>query len=259
MAAIKELIVSVKAYFKVLPFVLKHQIWSFFLLPIILNSLLFFGLVYFAMSMSSEISEKMSMYLMGLDWISSSWFSFALEFGISYLLKLVLFYFLWQFYQLLSLIFLSPLFSYLSEQVQEALTGVKHDFSIDQFGKDVIRGVIIALRNIFYQLVWMLILYVLVIFIPIFAPLLPLALFMLGGYYYGFTMIDYRSEVMRMDTKQSRFFVKKHRYLALGNGMVFQMILFIPVVGTIFAPSFALVAAALGIEELYDDVPQIEA
>ena len=259
MNSIQEIFISIKSYFRVLPFVMRNGIWSFFLLPLLLNSLLLISLIYLAMSFSSGLTNQLSYLITGQDWLGDSWLMTLFEVGFSYLLKMILFYLVWQFYQLLSLIFLSPLFSYLSEKVQEALTGVEIKFSSEQFLKDVIRGVVIGVRNVAYQISWILVLYGVSFFVPFLSPFLPFALFVLGAYYYGFTMIDYRSEVFKLSPQQSRDFVNRHSSYALGNGIVFQFILFIPVVGTLFAPSFALVAAALGIEEINSKTLKIEA
>lgn len=258
MNPVKELVVSVQSYFKVLPFVLKKSIWSFFLLPLTLNAGLVFFLLYMVFESSAFAEEELAFLMMEWGLVDLAWIALIVKFLLSYGLKMILFYFVWQFYQLLSLIFLSPLFSYLSEKVQESLTGIEVQFSWTQFFKDVLRGVKIGLRNISLQLLWIMVFYCTVFLFPFLSVFLPFMLFMLGAYYYGFAMIDYRSEVFRLNTVESRRFVKKHRFLALGNGIVFQVLLLVPVVGTLFAPSFALVAAALGVEEIYKHVPRIE-
>lgn len=258
MYPIKELVISVQSYFKVLPFVLRNNIWSFFLLPLTLNLGLIASLLYLVFESSAFAEEELVFLMMEWGLVDLVWISLIVKFLLSYGLKMILFYFVWQFYQLLSLIFLSPLFSYLSEKVQESLTGVEVQFSGIQFLKDVLRGIKIGMKNITLQLIWIMVFYSSVFVFPFLSVFLPFVLFMLGAYYYGFAMIDYRSEVFHLDAENSRRFVKKHRYLALGNGIVFQVLLLVPVLGTLFAPSFALVAAALGIEEIYGEAPRLE-
>ncbi len=240
------------SYSNVLAFVRKHQIWSFFLLPILLNILLFGLLVYAVVLFSASIYQLMITNAANLGLSEGTWLFILLTWFFSYGVKLLLFYVVWQFYQLLSLIFLAPLFSYLSEKVQAALSGDVSPFSTTQFMKDIVRGLQIAVVNIFYQGVWLVGLYLGVFFIPVLLPFLPLALFLVGAYYYGFAMIDYRNEVYRLSPAASRKTVKQFKWLALGNGVAFQLLLMIPVIGTLFAPSFALVAAALGLEELVE-------
>ncbi len=230
----------------------KHQIWSFFLLPILLNVLLFGLLVYAVVVFSASFYQLMITNAANLGLSEGTWLFVLLTWFFSYGVKLLLFYVVWQFYQLLSLIFLAPLFSYLSEKVQAALSSHMYPFSASQFFKDLGRGLQIAMVNIFYQGLWLFGLYAGTFFIPVLLPFLPPALFLVGAYYYGFAMIDYRNEVYRLSPAASRKTVKLFKWFALGNGVAFQLLLMIPVVGTLFAPSFALVAAALGLEELVE-------
>lgn len=252
MKSVNQFFLGVFSYFKVLSFVKRHKIRSFFLLPLLLN-VAFIGLLVYAVVIFSA-----SFYQFALAWASGAglsegtWFFTVLTWLFCYGAKLLLFYLVWQFYQLLSLIFLAPMFSYLSEKVQAALSGKVSPFSMAQFGKDILRGLQLALVNIFYQCVWIVFLYLGAFFMTILLPFLPLALFLVGAYFYGFAMIDYRNEVYRLSPAASRKTVKQFKWFALGNGVTFQLLLMIPIVGTLFAPSFALVAAALGLEELVE-------
>ena len=252
MKSINQFFLGVYSYSNVIPFVRKHQIWSFFLLPLFLNVALFGLLVYAVVVFSANFYQFILAGAADLGVSEGTWFFILLTWIFSYGVKLFLFYLVWQFYQLLSLIFLAPLFSYLSEKVQAALSGEVIPFSTMQFMKDILRGLQIAVVNIFYQAVWLLVLYVTAFFVPVLLPFLPPALFLVGAYYYGFAMIDYRNEVYRLSPAASRNTVKQFKWFVLGNGGAFQLLLMIPVVGTLFAPSFALVAAALGLEELVE-------
>lgn len=258
MRSIKEFFIAIGAYFNVLPFVFTNGIWSFFVLPLVLNFMLIAGLIYMIFysvdNMSSYMGGKViewGLYnISGGSWIIKATFA-LITFLLTKGILLLQIFALWQFYQLLSLIFLTPLFSYLSEKIQEVLIGTKTKFSIGQFMKDVYRGIRIAIRNIFFQVLWIILTtFVLGTILPFLAFLLPLGLFLISAFYYGFTMIDYRSEYYHFSPKESRLFVNNHKGFALGNGVVFQFLLMIPIIGTLFAPSFALVAAALGLDKL---------
>jgi len=50
-----------------------------------------------------------------------------------------------------------------------------------------------------------------------------------------------------MSTQQSIEFIGRHKGLAIGNGMVFYLMHLVPVIGWLFAPSYAVVAATLSI------------
>ena len=250
MKSIKEFFLGTSSYTQVLPFVFSNGIWSFFVWPLTFNLLLFIGLVYVIIVTSTALHSLVLTFMASIGLMDVSWIAFIITWLLSYGAKLFFLYLVWQFYQLLSLIFLAPLFSYLSEKIQEVITGREAVFSLNQFIKDVIRGIRIAIRNIFFQCLWIALFYIICFMIPILTPFLPLALFLVGAYYYGFAMIDYRSEFYHLSPKESRLFVQNHRWYALGNGIVFQTLLFIPIIGTLFAPPLALVAAALGLEKL---------
>jgi CysZ protein len=49
---------------------------------------------------------------------------------------------------------------------------------------------------------------------------------------------------------ESIFFIGNHKGLALGNGMMFYLMHFIPVVGWILAPTYAVVAATISLHPL---------
>jgi CysZ protein len=67
-------------------------------------------------------------------------------------------------------------------------------------------------------------------------------------------MVDYSLERKKMSASQSRFFISNHKGLAIGNGMVFYMLHFIPIVGWVLAPSYAVIAATLSVYPFQDSV-----
>ncbi len=75
----------------------------------------------------------------------------------------------------------------------------------------------------------------------------PLVALMVECYYLGFSMLDYSSERNKLSAQQSIDFIGRHKGLAIGNGMVFYMMHLIPVLGWIFAPSYAVIAATLSL------------
>jgi CysZ protein len=69
-------------------------------------------------------------------------------------------------------------------------------------------------------------------------------------YYFGFSMLDYNSERNKLSVAESIDFVGNHKGLAIGNGMVFYLMHSLPVIGWIFAPSYAVIAATLSLHSL---------
>jgi CysZ protein len=75
----------------------------------------------------------------------------------------------------------------------------------------------------------------------------PLVALFVECYYFGFSMLDYSSERNKLSYQQSVAFIGHHKGLAIGNGMVYYMLHFLPVIGWLFAPSYAVIAATLSI------------
>ena len=51
----------------------------------------------------------------------------------------------------------------------------------------------------------------------------------------------------KLKTSQSIDFIGRHKGLAIGNGLVFYMMHIVPIIGWVFAPSYAVIAATLSL------------
>ena len=65
------------------------------------------------------------------------------------------------------------------------------------------------------------------------------------AYYAGFGNMDYTLE-RYYNTKESVHFIHQHRGFAVGNGIIFLLLLAIPVLGIFLAPFFGAVGATIG-------------
>ena len=140
----------------------------------------------------------------------------------------------------------SPLFAFLSEKTQSIIDNKEYRIDSKMILKDVLRAFIQTFRNILWQLVYLIALFILTI-IPVFGWLSPLFYLFIDGYYTGFSMLDYTNERNHLNRSASADLINNHRGLAIGNGLVFYIVHAIPVVGAIFAPGYAIVAATLSI------------
>jgi CysZ protein len=112
--------------------------------------------------------------------------------------------------------------------------------------KDIVRGIRLALRNMLWQTVYTVSILILS-FIPLVGWVTPLLALLVECYYLGFSMLDYSCERNKLSTSQSITFIGRHKGLAIGNGMVFYIMHFIPVLGWLFAPSYAVIAATISL------------
>jgi CysZ protein len=164
--------------------------------------------------------------------------------GIMVRLTLVFFYF--SLFKYLFLVIGSPLFAYLSEKTESIIEGKDFPFSFSQLMKDIARGIRLALRNCLWQTVYAVSI-LLLSFIPLVGWITPVISTFVECYYYGFSMLDYSCERHQLSPAESIAFIGKRRGLAIGNGLVFYLMHFIPVAGWILAPSYAVVAATISI------------
>lgn len=62
-------------------------------------------------------------------------------------------------------------------------------------------------------------------------------------------MLDYTSERKGLSASESIDFIGRHKGLAIGNGMIFYLMHTLPVVGWVFAPGYAVIAATLSLQD----------
>jgi CysZ protein len=245
---LKEIIISLQAYYHAHRFITKHRLWKWIFIPGLIYALLFcLGIYLFVVSSNSAI-EFMLQRSGVAEWMEkmqNSWLSFLLIFG-QIILNLILLLFYFSLFKYLFLIIGSPLFAYLSEKTESIIEGKEYPFSFKQLMKDIIRGVKLALRNMLWQTVYTVSILILS-FIPVIGWITPLLALLVECYYLGFSMLDYSCERNKLSTSQSIGFIGRHKGLAIGNGMVFYLMHFIPILGWLLAPSYAVIAATISL------------
>ena len=250
MFSFREVLAAVQAYGKAHQFIMQHKLWKWILIPGIVYCILFMTGIYFVWGYSGDFVEYLFNLLPVKVWIQdleSSWISFffiLLGLSIRFMILLLCF----SYYKYLFLVLGSPLFSYLSEKTEAIMDRKDYPFSWQQFMKDMVRGIVMSIRNSLNQTLCVIALIILS-FIPIVGWITPLFAFFIEAYFYGFSMVDYSCERHKLNTKQSIQFIRAHRRIALGNGMVFYLMMFIPVLGWIMAPSYAVIAATIHLSD----------
>ncbi len=245
---LKEIIISLQAYYHTHRFIIKHRLWKWILIPGFIYAVLFcVGIYLFYVSSSSAI-EFMLLKSGVREWMEKMqnyWLSFLLIF-FQLILNLILLLFYFSLFKYLFLIIGSPLFAYLSEKTESIIEGKDYPFSFKQLMKDIIRGIKLALRNMLWQTVYTVSILILS-FIPVIGWVTPLLALLVECYYLGFSMLDYSCERNKLSTAQSIGFIGRHKGLAIGNGMVFYLMHFIPILGWLLAPSYAVIAATISL------------
>ena len=205
------------------------------------------GMYLFATSANSAVTHLSS--FIGIDrWLhhqhSSVLSFFFMMGGIMVRLILILFYF--SLFKYLFLIIGAPVFAYLSEKTEALIQGRDIPFDMQQMRKDIFRGVRVACRNCLWQTVYIASILILS-FIPLIGWITPVICCLVECYYYGFSMLDYSCERHQLSPAESLTYIGKRRGFAIGNGLVFYLMHFVPFVGWVLAPSYAVVAAAISL------------
>ena len=268
MKFINHLTLGYRNYLKAGSFIVTHRLWQYILIPLIL-----FGIIFYTGNHFRELRElnQETLDTGDVGFFSMIWITIKSSF------LWVLQFLLLDFTKYIVMIILSPLLAYLSEKVEEILTGNEYKFNLKQLLKDVRRGIGIAIRMLFAEFViiyfiWHPISFVLGLNENFFGVnddnyLVRTVDIFIGFYFYGFGYIDYINERLRLSVKQSWQFMKKHAGLAVAIGSVFSLLFYIPSlidannkwidtaldnIGVVIAPVWAIVAATLAMHELID-------
>ncbi len=240
----KQFSTALSSVFYSFGFIAKHRLWWFFLVPAGLSLLLMLGYGqvgdYLSGLLEAQIQDWMGEYSVG-EWVAKASY---------WVMRILVWYIFFTINKYIVLVLLSPVLSILSERTEKHLSGKEYPFSYGQLVKDILRGSVLALRNFALEMGITIVLSVVSFFFPIIAPIVPFFLLFVQSYYYGFSMFDYNFERLKMSRKESISFMNQHRGLAIGNGLFFTLMFYIPLVGMLIAPVMACVGATLALSKM---------
>jgi len=254
MSFFKEFSFGLRTYSEALSFIFKKKLAWFFIFPLIFNILLF----WFGWDMVNEYSDAAKLYLQNQfelkqgDFWGSGFLKTMMDAFVWLTFKIMFFLLFAYLGGYIIIILMSPVFSYLSERTEKIKTGVDYPFSTRQLVKDVLRGVIIAVRNFSIEVILTLLMFILS-FIPIIGWLAAIMLFFISAYFYGFSFMDYALERKKLNLRQSVQFMRENKGIVIANGFVFSLCLIIPFCGvslSSFAAIISVVAGTLAVSEM---------
>jgi CysZ protein len=254
----KDFGLGIKTYGKALDIIFSNGLAWFFIFPIVINIILFWSGI--------EVLDWITTYLKNLIFDSSGlnnaafFGSSVLKFltsGIIWLLFKIIFFFLFTYIGgYLVLILMSPILAIISEKTDKILTGKNYPFSAEQTMRDMVRGIILAIRNMSIEIGIILFFFILTL-LPIIGWLIaiisPIILFFISSYFYGFSFLDYSNERYKRNIKQSVTLIYSRKGVAIGNGVVFSIFLLVPFLGTTlagFISIISVVAATISMNEV---------
>lgn len=241
-----DIVIAVKAYIQAHRFIRENRLWKWIIIPGIVYMTVFIITMYFFGKSASSVIDFIGIKT-GLKAYAENMHSRLIGFfvtigGMMLWLILMLFYF--SLFKYLWLIVGSPIFAYLSEKTEAIMEGNDYPFSFSQLLQDIIRGIRIAIRNTLWQTVYTVSILILSL-IPVIGWVTPVFALLIECYYYGFSMLDYSCERHKLTVAESIHFIGNRKGLAIGNGLLFYLMHLVPVIGWIFAPAYAVIAATL--------------
>jgi CysZ protein len=233
------------AYLESLSLIRKHNLWPLILMSGLLYLLLIgLGLwgVWAGMHSIVDWALDISWIKRGSDYLALKWLIKILMIG----LYVAAFFFYFSIFKFLLLAVASPLYAYISERTEAALTGREYQFSLPVIMKEISRGIALSLRNLVRQTLLTVIL-LLLSFVPVVGLVSAILIVLLDAYYYGFSMLDYACERKRMGVAESVAFISRNKGLAIGNGLVFYVLFLIPVIGIVIGAPLTAIAATVSL------------
>jgi CysZ protein len=245
---LKEIIIAIQSYSRAHQFISKHKLWKWIIIPGVLYTLLFCVGMYFFWDSSNAAVTWLSKVIGIERWLhhrQSGFLSFIFVMG-GIMVRLILVFFYFSLFKYLFLIIGSPLFAYLTQRTEALIQGKEFHFDLKQLWKDMARGIPLAIRNSLWQTVYTISILILS-FVPLIGWITPVISTFVECYFYGFSMLDYSCERHKLSPSASIAYIGQHKGLAIGNGMIFYLMHFVPFLGWVLAPSYAVVAATISL------------
>ncbi|WP_418639632.1 EI24 domain-containing protein [Winogradskyella sp.] len=241
---INNILKGIQAYTGTFALISKLKLWKYFAIPILISivTATIIGLSAYG------FSDNMGRFIAKVwvwDWGKETFTTISTFIGGIMIVAIGLI-----LYKHIIMALSAPFMSPVSEKIETHLTGIdKHNHRTTSFQEQLWRGIRINVRNLGKELLITLPI-LLLNFIPLIGNIAStVILFLVQAYYAGFGNMDYTLE-RHFKYRESIQFARKYRGVAIGNGIVFMLFLFIPVIGVIIVLPLSVTAATLKTVEL---------
>lgn len=247
---LNELIDGLKSYSSAYGLISKLKLWNYFWIPVIISALVA-GLIF---ASAYGFSDNLGLFIAKAwpwEWATetvntiSEWLSGFIILIIGIIL-----------YKHIVLALAAPFMGVVSEKIEAHLHGnSNHTHKYSSSINLLFRGIRINLRNLMMELL-LSIPFTILSFIPGVNIATTAILFLIQSYYAGFGNMDYTLE-RHLSYRRSIAFVRQYRGVAIGNGMIFMLLLVIPIIGVIIVLPLSAVAATTITLKKLDQQPAI--
>jgi len=224
---------GIRAYFSAFELLNKLKLWKYFAIPVLISVTIagiVFAVAYF---LSDAIGDQLT-GLWAFDWGKEvvSTISNFIGGALIVVFGLVI-------YRHVVMALSAPFMSPVSEAIEKHYLGNVHTDA--KFSITLARAIKINARNLFKEILFIIPLFFLSL-IPVIGIVFTGLIFLIQAYYAGFGNMDYTLE-RHYNYKDSITFVKQHKGIAIGNGIVFMLLLMIPVIGVLLVLPLSVVSA----------------
>lgn len=233
---INNILKGIKAYAGTFKLINKLGLWKYFGIPMAIS---FFTAVLIGFS-AWGLSDNLGSFISKIwfwEWGAETFRSISNFIGALIIIALGIIV-----YRHIVMALSSPFMSPVSEKIEKHLYGTTHNHRNTSNMGQLWRGIRLNLRNFAMEILFTIPI-ILLGFIPIIGIISAALLFLVQSYYAGFGNMDYTLE-RHFKYSDSIQFVRKNRGLAIGNGMIFMLMLFIPVIGIILVLPLSVTAAS---------------
>lgn len=243
----EQLFLGINSYVRAFRILDKYNLWTILILPAILSLIIAVVVVLFAWITSDDIVVYLTSQYSFRNYDSD--IGNLIELILSVIIHgLILFLYL-KIYRYLVLIVLSPVFVRISEILHKRIEEADKKMNMKAYCFCSLRGIQIAIRNFFLELLITAGLLFLTLIIVWILPMIPAIILLVESYFFGMVMMDYTYEKDGLSITQSREHIRKNAGIAIGNGLIFNLIILLPLIGVILGPILALVASRVAIDE----------
>lgn len=234
----KNILKGLEAYSGTFALISKLKLWKYFAIPIVISIVTALTIGVSAYGLSDNIGRFISS-IWPWDFGKETFTSISTFIGAIVIIAIGLI-----LYKHIIMALSAPFMSPVSEKIETHLTGIeKHQHRNTTFGQQLWRGIRINLRNLGKELL-ITIPILMLKFIPVINIFSTVLLFLVQAYYAGFGNMDYTLE-RHFKYGESVQFVRKYRGIAIGNGIVFILLLLVPIIGIILVLPLSVTAASL--------------
>lgn len=220
--AARQIASGLSAYPKAIRLIRKNRLGKFLVLPVVFNIIVVVALVFAGYGLGDWIGDIIERHTENMNgWIQAAMVAIKIVLPVIFF---IVFIFIGG---TVVNVLMSPIYTILSEKAETILTGKEFPFSARQTAKDIWRALRIALRNTAKQLL-LTFLCLFLNFIPVVGSIASVCLiFVINAYYFGSGFMDYTFERWRYSVTESSKGTRELKFLAVANGAVYSLPLYL--------------------------------